>query len=111
VASFLGVSNLISGTAAKELFGSEQLVNIRPERIKLLKESSKVSEGEIGVKATITDVAYTGANTLYVLESEGGLRIIATRLNEELPGQDLGLEAGDRVLASFRKEHVAKIPN
>jgi len=23
----------------------------------------------------------------------------------------LGLEAGDRVLASFRKEHVAKIPN
>ena len=101
---------MISGDFAKQLFGSEQLVNIRPERIKLLKESSKVSEGEIGVKAVITDVAYTGANTLYVLESEGGLRIIATRLNEELPGQDLGLEAGDRVLASFRKEHVAKIP-
>jgi putative spermidine/putrescine transport system ATP-binding protein len=111
VARFLGVSNLISGDFAKQLFGSEQLVNIRPERIKLLKESSKVSEGEIGVKAVITDVAYTGANTLYVLESDGGLRLVATRLNEELPGQDLGLGAGDRVLASFRKEHVAKIPN
>jgi putative spermidine/putrescine transport system ATP-binding protein len=111
VASFLGVSNLISGPKAKELFGSEQMVNVRPERIKLLNESSKVSEGEIGVKAVITDVAYTGANTLYVLESDGGLRLVATRLNEELPGQDLGLEAGDRVLASFRKEHVAKIPN
>jgi putative spermidine/putrescine transport system ATP-binding protein len=111
VASFLGVSNLISGPKAKELFGSEQMVNVRPERIKLLNESSKVSEGEIGVKAVITDVAYTGANTLYVLESDGGLRLVATRLNEELPGQDLGLGAGDRVLASFRKEHVAKIPN
>jgi putative spermidine/putrescine transport system ATP-binding protein len=111
VASFLGVSNLISGPKAKELFGSEQMVNVRPERIKLLKESSKVSEGEIGVKAVITDVAYTGANTLYVLESDGGLRLVATRLNEELPGQDLGLGAGDRVLASFRQEHVAKIPN
>jgi len=33
VASFLGVSNLISGSVAKELFGSEQLVNVRPERI------------------------------------------------------------------------------
>jgi putative spermidine/putrescine transport system ATP-binding protein len=56
-------------------------------------------------------VAYTGANTLYVLESESGLRLIATRLNEELPGQDIRLESGDRVLAAFRKEHVAKIPN
>lgn len=111
VASFLGVSNLISGPKAKELFGSEQMVNVRPERIKLLKQSSEVSAGEIGVGATIVDVAYTGANTLYVLESEAGLRLIATRLNEELPGQDLDLEAGDKVLATFRKEDVAKIPN
>jgi putative spermidine/putrescine transport system ATP-binding protein len=87
------------------------MVNVRPERIKLSSEKSRIGAGEIGIKATITDVAYTGANTLYVLESEAGLRLIATRLNEELPGQDLGLEAGDRVLASFRKEHVAKIPN
>jgi putative spermidine/putrescine transport system ATP-binding protein len=111
VASFLGVSNLISGPSAKALLGSEQLVNVRPERIRLLKENAKVSAGEIGVKATITDVAYTGANTLYVLEASGGLRMIATRLNEELPRQDVDLEAGDRVLASFRKEHVSKIPS
>ena len=111
VASFLGVSNLISGPAAQELLGSDQMVNIRPERIKLENEKSQVSEGEVGVMATITDIAYTGANTLYVLESDLGLRLIVTRLNEELPGQGLGLEAGDRVLASFRKEHVAKIPN
>ena len=111
VASFLGVSNLISGPPAKDLFGSEQLVNIRPERIKLESAKAKPATGEIGVLATITDVAYTGANTLYVLESEAGLRLVATRLNEELPGKDLGLESGDKVLASFRKEHVAKIPN
>ena len=111
VASFLGVSNLISGPAAKGLLGSEQMVNVRPERIRLHKENAKVSAGEIGVKATITDVAYTGANTLYVLDAGKGLRLIATRLNEELPGQDLDLESGDRVLASFRKEHVATIPN
>ena len=111
VASFLGVSNLIAGPMARELFGSEQMVNVRPERIRLQKEGSKSSGDEFAIAATIIDVAYTGANTLYVLESEAGLRLIATRLNEELPEQDLGLEAGDRVLASFRKEHVAKIPN
>jgi len=111
VASFLGVSNLISGASAKILFGSEEMFNIRPERIKLSSETSQLASDELGVIATITDVAYTGANTLYVLESESGLRLIATRLNEELPGQDIRLEAGNRVLASFRKEHVAKIPN
>jgi putative spermidine/putrescine transport system ATP-binding protein len=110
VASFLGVSNLISGPSAVELFGSPQTINVRPERIRLHKENAKVSAGDIGVKATITDVAYTGANTLYVLEAVDGLRLIATRLNEELPGQDIDLESGDRVLATFRKEHVAKIP-
>lgn len=111
VASFLGVSNLISGAHAKDLFGSEEMFNVRPERIKLSSEGSVLSNGELGVIATITDVAYTGANTLYVLESESGLRLIASRLNEELPGEDIRLESGDRVLASFRKEHVAKIPN
>ncbi len=110
VASFLGVSNLISGASASALFGSDELFNVRPERIKLSSEKSEISTGEIGVLATITDVAYTGANTIYVLESESGLRLIATRLNEELPGQAIRLEAGDRVLASFRKEHIAKIP-
>lgn len=111
VASFLGVSNLISGTHAEKLFGVADLVNIRPERIKLYENMAKVPAGEIAVAATITDVAYTGANTLFVLETDEGLRIIATKLNEELQGQDLGLEVGNKVLASFRKEHVAKIPN
>lgn len=111
VARFLGVSNLISGALAEQLFGSGQLVNVRPERIKLSSESSIVPAGEIGVRATIKDVAFTGANTIFVLESDEGLRLVATRLNEELPGQDFGLDLGDRVLASFRKEHVAKIPN
>ena len=87
------------------------MVNIRPERIRLIATSAKAPAGEIAVAATITDVAYTGANTLFVLETDEGLRIIATKLNEELQGQDLGLEVGNKVLASFRKEHVAKIPN
>lgn len=111
VASFLGVSNLISGSAAKDLFGSTDMVNIRPERIRLSKSDSKLSNEDIGVVGTITDVAYTGANTIFVLEADDGLRLVATKLNEELPGQILGLEVGNKVLASFRKEHVAKIPN
>lgn len=110
VAGFLGVSNLLSGDVAVKLIGSKDLVNVRPERIRLEKESARTGAGEIGVVGTVIDVAYTGANTLYVLEAEGGARLISTRLNEELPGQDLVFDAGDRVKAIFRKEHIAKIP-
>lgn len=111
VAGFLGVSNMLSGTFAKELLGKSDLVNIRPERIKLVGLKSKLSAEEIGVEATIVDVAYTGANTLFVVETDGGQRLTIARLNEELPEQNLMFAAGDRVMASFRKEHVAKIPN
>mgnify|MGYP006170082879 FL=1 len=93
------------------MLGSSKLVNIRPERIKIAPEKSKVAAGEVAVSGTIIDVAYTGANTLYVIQTDGGARLISTRLNEELPGQDLVFDAGDRVQASFRKELVAEIPN
>jgi putative spermidine/putrescine transport system ATP-binding protein len=111
VASFLGVSNLISGDSAIKLLGSPDLINIRPERIRLSDAKSKVSKGEVGIVATIVDAAYTGANTLFVLEAEDGLRLIASQQNEELLGQESSPELGKTVLASFQKEHVAKIPN
>ena len=111
VASFLGVSNLISGPQAERLFGYPDLVNVRPERVKISDSKSKIKSHEIGVVATITDVAYTGPHTLFVLETGDGLRLIATKLNEELQGQELDLNIGNKILASFHKEHVAKIPN
>lgn len=111
VAGFLGVSNLLSGEDAMQLLGSADLVNIRPERIKILPENSKPLADEISVRATIVDIAYTGANTLYTLEGPNGLRLVTTRLNQEMSGASQGLDRSDKVLATFQKEHVAKIPN
>lgn len=111
VAGFLGVSNLLSGEDAMQLLGSADLVNIRPERIKILPENSKPLADEIAVRATIVDIAYTGANTLYTLEGPNGLRLVTTRLNQEMSGASQGLDRSDKVLATFQKEHVAKIPN
>jgi hypothetical protein len=36
--------------------------------------------------------------------------MIATKVNEELPGQTTGFAAGDRVLAKWKKDHVTGIP-
>ena len=50
VASFLGVSNIFSGDDAKAIFGSSTMVNIRPERIKLVPADTKLKAGESGSK-------------------------------------------------------------
>jgi putative spermidine/putrescine transport system ATP-binding protein len=110
VASFLGVSNIFEGAAAKEIFGSPTMVNIRPERVKLVPEATKLSAGEIGVVGTIIEASYIGATTIYVIQTQSGQRLIATRLNEELPDQINRFETGDRVGAVWKSDHSAVIP-
>jgi putative spermidine/putrescine transport system ATP-binding protein len=110
VASFLGVSNIFEGAAAKEIFGSPTMVNIRPERIKLVPADTKLNTGESGVVGTIIEASYIGATTIYLIQTQSGQRVIATRLNEELPDQINRFETGDRVGAVWKSDHSAVIP-
>jgi putative spermidine/putrescine transport system ATP-binding protein len=110
VASFLGVSNIFEGAAAKEIFGSPTMVNIRPERIKLVPADTKLNTGESGVVGTIIEASYIGATTIYLIQTQSGQRVIATRLNEELPDQINRYETGDRVGAVWKSDHSAVIP-
>ena len=110
VAGFLGVSNIFDGAAAKEIFGSNTMVNIRPERIKLVPADTKLNTGESGVVGTIIEASYIGATTIYLIQTQSGQRVIATRLNEELPDQINRFETGDRVGAVWKSDHSAVIP-
>jgi putative spermidine/putrescine transport system ATP-binding protein len=110
VASFLGVSNIFDGAAAKEIFGSNTMVNIRPERIKLVPADTKLNTGESGVVGTIIEASYIGATTIYLIQTQSGQRVIATRINEELPDQINRFETGDRVGAVWKSDHSAVIP-
>jgi putative spermidine/putrescine transport system ATP-binding protein len=110
VASFLGVSNIFEGAAAKEIFGSPTMVNIRPERIKLVPADTKLNTGESGVVGTIIEASYIGATTIFLIQTQSGQRVIATRINEELPDQINRFETGDRVGAVWKSDHSAVIP-
>ena len=110
VASFLGVSNIFSGQDAQEIFGSQVMVNIRPERIKLVPPDTKPQANERGVVGTIIEASYIGATTIYLIQTQSGQRVIATRLNEELPDQINRFETGDRVGAVWKSDHSAVIP-
>ena len=110
VASFLGVSNIFEGAAANEIFGSPTMVNIRPERIKLVPADTKLKADESGVVGTIIEASYIGATTIFLIQTQSGQRVIATRLNEELPDQINRFETGDRVGAVWKSDHSAVIP-
>jgi putative spermidine/putrescine transport system ATP-binding protein len=111
VASFLGVSNIFSGDVAQEIFGSPTMVNIRPERVKLVSANTKPKADERGVIGTIIEASYIGASTIFLIQTESGQRVIASRLNEELPDQINRFEIGDRVGAVWKSDHSAVIPN
>jgi putative spermidine/putrescine transport system ATP-binding protein len=110
VARFLGVSNVFSGQAAQEIFGRQATVNIRPERIKLVSPDTKPHTGERCIVGTIIEASYIGATTIFLIQTESGQRVIATRLNEELPDQVNRFVTGDRVGAVWKSDHSAVIP-
>jgi putative spermidine/putrescine transport system ATP-binding protein len=111
VAGFLGVSNLISGEAALALVGRSELVNIRPERIRVHPVGTKPTAGFSAAEGIVIEVAYTGANTISIVETSQKVRLITTTLNEELPGEGQNPHPGDKVVALWRSDHVATIPH
>ena len=110
VAGFLGVSNLLKGEQAAALVGRTELVNIRPERIRLHGAGHKPEKGLSSVEGIVIEVAYTGPNTITIIEDSAGVRLISTQLNEELPGQEDSFAVGDKVVATWHNAHVATIP-
>jgi len=110
VASFLGVSNIFSGQEAQDIFGTSTMVNIRPERVKLVPADTALKADESGVIGTIIEASYIGATTIYLVQTQSGHRVIATRINEELPDQINRFKTGDRVGALWKSDHSAVIP-
>ena len=110
VAGFLGAANILDAEMAKKLFGQAKTISIRPERMRLQAQGSKVSSQETSVPAIIQEAAFVGASTVYIVETEFGLRLNVSRANTELLGQVNSFAAGDRVLVVWHNSHAVEIP-
>lgn len=110
VAGFLGTANIFSVDVAREYLGATTTVSIRPERIRLQALGAKIDKGETSVKGTVQEAAFVGANTIYILETDFGVKLTIRKTNTELLGQDNSFVAGDQVMAVWRNSHVAQIP-
>ena len=77
----------------------------------MLAMSSRHGKDEMAASGVVIEVAYTGANTISIVETAGGVRLISTNLNEELPGAGESFAIGDKVVTLWRSDHIATIPH
>jgi putative spermidine/putrescine transport system ATP-binding protein len=76
----------------------------------LVSPDTKPQANERGIVGTIIESSYIGASTIFLIQTESGQRVIASRLNEELPDQINRFVTGDRVGAVWKSDHSAVIP-
>ena len=81
VAGFVGISNVLSGDVARALVGSERPFTIRPEKIRMISPHDPVTPGNCSVTGHVREVVYLGAQTRYVVDLDGGGRLVVAQQN------------------------------
>ncbi|MFZ4240274.1 ABC transporter ATP-binding protein [Streptomyces murinus] len=112
VASFVGTSNLLDGEAARRLVGGPGTYNIRPEKIRVLKESAETDEPEhTTATGLVADVVYLGDTTRLLVDLDGGGRLTAVQQNLETSAEDVAAYRGTRVRLQWHRRHAVRLPS
>lgn len=111
VAGFVGVSNLITGEAAKAITGSPDTFSIRPEKIYIRDAGTRVKDGECWADGRIRDVIYLGVNTRYLVELNSGSDLAVVQQNLESTSMDVLAARGREARLVWRREHNRRIGN
>ncbi|MCL4879621.1 MAG: ABC transporter ATP-binding protein [Anaerolineae bacterium] len=111
VASFVGISNILSGAAAEKITGSAQPFSIRPEKIRICPPDSTVSDDSCGINGTVRDVIYLGVNTRYLIEIGDGIDINVVQQNLEATSMDVLAARGRPVKLIWQKAHNRHVIN
>ncbi|MGW3269269.1 ABC transporter ATP-binding protein [Streptomyces sp. NPDC001056] len=112
VASFVGTSNLLDGEVAQQVVGAPGIYNIRPEKIRVLKESAEADEPEHATATgTVADVVYLGDATRLLVDLDGGGRLTAVQQNLETSAEDVAAYRGTRVRLQWHRRHAVRLPS
>jgi spermidine/putrescine transport system ATP-binding protein len=128
VAGFLGISNLLpasrDGTAdgyaiarladdsrvrvPSALTGGEDAieVGVRPEKIRLHKQSETVPAGSNQLEGTVVDASYLGVSTSYLIEARSGARLTVYEQNVERTVHGSLHRPGEEVRLSWSPDHT-----
>ncbi|MBB4794970.1 putative spermidine/putrescine transport system ATP-binding protein [Streptomyces nodosus] len=111
VASFVGTSNLLQGEAAQRVVGAWGTYSIRPEKIRVLKESALADEPEHSTAdGTVAEVVYLGDATRFLVDLDAGGRLTALQQNLDTSSEDVAAYRGTRVRLQWHRRHAVQVP-
>jgi putative spermidine/putrescine transport system ATP-binding protein len=105
VAGFVGVSNLVSGEAAKAITGNTETFSIRPEKIHIRDAEATASDNDYYADGRIRDVVYLGVNTRYIVELNGGGELTVVEQNLHTTSMDVLAARGRPVRLVWQRTH------
>ena len=101
VAGFVGVSNLISGSAAQSLLGQSGTFTVRPEKIQI--------SDSAGAAGTIKEVEYLGPATRFIVDLDAGVRLVVLKQNSEESASEVMNMRGKKIKLSWEKESEYRV--
>ncbi|MET7632161.1 ABC transporter ATP-binding protein [Streptomyces sp. NPDC005078] len=111
VAGFVGTSNLLTDDAAEQVVGDRGTYSIRPEKIRVLKESAVADAPEhSSATGTVTEVVYLGDATRFLVDLDAGGRLTALQQNLETSSEDVAAFRGSRVTLQWHRRHNFHVP-
>jgi putative spermidine/putrescine transport system ATP-binding protein len=97
VAGFVGVSNLISGSASEKLLSRSGTFTVRPEKI-------SISENGNGAEGTIREVEYLGPATRFLVDLDAGVRLTVLKQNATESSSEVEGMRGKRVWLNWERQ-------
>jgi putative spermidine/putrescine transport system ATP-binding protein len=101
IAGFVGVSNVLERDGRR--------FTVRPEKIRLLDETA-AADGLRTESGVVSNVAYVGMVTRYLVALDGGGELQVVRQNLETSSTEALEQRGRRVRVGWRDEHTYAIP-
>ena len=111
VAGFVGTSNMLTGPAARAVFGRDGTFSIRPEKIHLGEVPDAGAETATG---TVREVVYLGSANHYVVDVDlpwagDSPQLVVMRQNLHDSDEQLS-RRGEKVRLAWLPEHVIELP-
>jgi putative spermidine/putrescine transport system ATP-binding protein len=109
VAGFVGTSNLLRGEQAERATGRRGTFGIRPEKLTVRTPGAERPDDAGAASGTVAEVVYAGPVTRFVVDLDGGGRLIALEENGHTAHHD-EVGRGDRVELVWHREHLIEVP-
>ena len=110
VAGFVGTSNLLRGEHAERVAGRRGTFGVRPEKLSVVAADAETSDGVASAAGTVSEVVYAGAVTRFVVDLDGGGRLIALEENGHSATHEQ-FHRGQAVALQWHPEHLIEIPD